>query len=320
MIARVAKNWRVKGLIQKALGVAPGGHWINDKLQVAFGDLKNFDRNIDTKFHDWVGIMSYLEAVNRSSVLGLAIMEIGSGWYPTLPLCFTLAGARACHTFDISRLMNESMAFRVLGILERYLDVIAEKSRRPLEAVQQTYQRLRQANTLSQLLAFAQIHYHAPADASNVPSLSAESMDLVYSNSVLEHVPAAVIGALMREAWRLLRKDGLAVHAVACNDHYAHFDKSISFINFLQFTDREWRLWNNPLNYQNRLRAPDFIRAAEESGFQVIHQARAVRPGTREALETMRLAPEFASYIGEDLAATTVDFVAIKLCSPQVSR
>ena len=99
---------------------------------------------------------------------------------------------------------------------------------------------------------------------------------------MLEHVTPAALPSIMRESWRVLRDNGLMVHGVACNDHYAHFDPTISFVNYLQFSERRWRWFNNDLNYQNRLRAPDFLRAARESGFEILHEARAVRPRTRE--------------------------------------
>jgi len=305
-------DWRVKGVVQKVLSALPGGGWINDRLQRSLGDLRAFEKNVDGKVSDWIGIMSYLKAVQRADLDGRTILEIGSGWYPTLPLCFSLAGVRCCYTVDISRHMHEGLTFRMLRALEGKLDAIASQANRDPGAVREDYRRMRRAARLEQLLSEANILYHAPADGAHLHWLPDRSLDMVYSNSVLEHARSSVIESLMRESWRVLKDDGLAVHAVACNDHYAHFDKSISFVNYLQFTERGWRFWNNALNYQNRLRAPDFIRAAEQSGFRIIHQARHVRPGVREALSRLKIAPEFSAYSPEDLAATSVDFVASK--------
>lgn len=306
------RHWRLKGLIQGALSMIPGGSWINDNLQLTFGDLKEFEKNISGKVEDWADIMSYLTAIDRNNVTDSTILEIGSGWYPTLPFCFVLAGARCVYTVDLNRHMNETLTFRMLRALEKHLDKIAERSRRSVRDVLETHRRLQQAPGLDQLLAAAKIIYQAPQDAAKLIGMPSCSLDLVYSNSVLEHVSPAAIPLLMRESWRLLKPDGLMVHAVACNDHYAHFDKTVSFVNYLQYSERQWHLWNNRLNYQNRLRAPDFIRFAQGSGFYIVHEARAFRPGTREALSRIRLARQFADYSSDDLAATTVDFVAAK--------
>jgi SAM-dependent methyltransferase len=303
-------DWRVKGIIQKVLSGIPGGVWVNDRLQTTLGDLRDFERNVDRKLAgDWAGMLKYLDQVN-ARVSGQVLMEIGSGWYPTLPVAFHLAGAKEIYTFDLVRHMDEDKTFRMLRRLETHLGLIAEIGHVPIEEVQSRYVKLLQMREFDRLLEAARIHYRAPGNAATT-GLPAGSVDMVFSNSVLEHVPGFVIGELFRENRRILRPGGLAVHCVACNDHYAHFDKTISYVNFLRFSDKQWRLWNNSLNYQNRLRACDFLQLAEHAGLRVVFQARAVRPGTREALASLPIAHEFRHYGEEDLAATTIDLIAI---------
>jgi predicted SAM-dependent methyltransferase len=142
--------------------------------------------------------------------------------------------------------------------------------------------------------------------------LESNSIDLVYSNSVLEHVPPEVISGLMKESLRVLKPGGLAMHNVGCNDHYAFFDKKISFINYLQYEEREWRFWNNSLQYRNRLRVPEFVDLATQAGFEVISKKTHVHPGTLEALASLRVAPQFGRFSRDELAATTVDFIGRK--------
>ena len=271
------RHWRVKGVVQKALSLAPGGSWANDLLQRHLGDLRSFEGNIGIKVADWVGIMSYLRAAGRPALENLSLLEIGSGWYPTVPCCFILAGASRCTTVDITRHMQEALTFRMFRALEGKLEMIATASGREITAVREDYRRIAGAGSLDEFLRLANIRYLAPADGSRLDAEPGRSFDMVYSNSVFEHVRPEAVGPLLRESWRLLKTGGISVHAVACNDHYAHFDKSISYINYLQFPEREWNRWNNSLNYQNRLRAGDFIKAAEDSGFEIIHQVRTDR-------------------------------------------
>ena len=155
------------------------------------------------------------------------------------------------------------------------------------------------------------VEYFAPADARST-SLEPDSVDLVYSNSVLEHVPVDVILGLMKEAYRVLKPGGLTLHNIGCNDHYAFFDKSISFVNYLQFDERQWRLWNNSLQYQNRLRASEFAELAESVGFEVIQRRTHSSAGSLEALAAMSVAPQFRRFSVEELAITTMDMIARK--------
>jgi SAM-dependent methyltransferase len=83
------------------------------------------------------------------------------------------------------------------------------------------------------------VRYHAPADAASTP-LPSRSIDVVFSNSVLEHVPSDVVLSCFAEARRVLRPDGVMFRSVNCGDHYAYVDRSITQVHYLQFSDEEW--------------------------------------------------------------------------------
>lgn len=102
------------------------------------------------------------------------------------------------------------------------------------------------------------------------------------------------------------------LHSLNCGDHYAYFDKRISFINYLTYTERQWRFWDNRLLYQNRLRPCDFIGLAERAGFEVVLRKQKPRPALLELLSTLDIAPEFRDYPPEELCSTSVDFVTRK--------
>ena len=303
-------NWKVKGFVQKVLGCVPGGEHINDRLQLA-GGLRNFEENIAAKVADWKQTCQYLSDV-QFPVSGATIVEVGTGWYPVLPICFGFAGAGSIKTYDIHRHINAKWTARALSCLEPHIEAISAFCACGPKEVREKYQRLRQAPAIDDILRLAGIEYTAPGDARQT-GLPANSVDLVYSNSVFEHVPKQAIFEILRESQRILKPGGLALHNIGCNDHYAFFDRSISFVNFLRFSEAEWRLWNNPIQYQNRLRAPQFLDMAAEAGLKVIYKRTHVRPGSREALAQFTVAPEFRQFSPEDLATTTLDFISQKV-------
>lgn len=290
--------------------MAPGGVMLNTLLQRTCGKMRDFDANLSDKIYDWTLSMGYLSEVGFC-VRGKRLMEIGTGWHPALPICFVLAGAGSVKTFDLVRLLSEKLTFRLLDSLEQYVPKIADLAGRDPAIVHARLQEFRRSKNLSELLSKSGIEYFAPADAC-ATGLEADSIDLVFSNSVLEHVRREVMAALMEESFRVLRPGGLALHNVACGDHYAHFDKSISHVNFLQYGEREWRLWNNPMQYQNRMRAQEFVDLATYAGFRVISKKTHIVPGTMEALASMRIASEFDRFSRDEIAETTVDFIGRK--------
>jgi hypothetical protein len=307
-------HWRLKGLAQKGLSIIPGGGYLNDGLQIKYGGLRHFEQNIADKLEDWRLSMRYLQQVGFEWD-GANLIEIGTGWYPTLPICFSLVGARRVLTYDISRHMNTGLTFRMIAALEPHLDSIAEAGGACREDIRARHHEFLQAKDLNALLERARVEYCAPADTRATGS-PAGSADLVYSNSVLEHVPKQIIRSLMDEIMRMLRPGGLTLHNVGCNDHYAFVDRRISFVNYLRYSEARWSRWNNRLQYQNRLRAPEFLELAAEAGLEVIYKQVAVRPGTREALTTFEVAQEFQRFSVEQMAITTVDFVAKKPDGP----
>lgn len=306
------RRWWIKGLIQNVLCRVPGGKSVNDRLQTSVGGLRDFEGNIQRKVGDWLGIVRCMEAAGRPDIKGLSVLEVGTGWYSCLPFCFALAGASRVITVDLLSHLNPRLTFAMLAALEAHVDAIAAATHQPVEQVRERLRVFRAASDLDSLLTVAGVTYKAPQFAQDLHWIPDSDLDIVYSNSVLEHIPPDVLPEIMKESHRLLRPGGLMVQAVACHDHYAHFDKRISYVNYLQYSDRQWRWWNNPFHYQNRLRAKEFLSLAGAAGFDILYQEQVVRPGTREALERMQIAQEFRHFSPEELAATTVNFVATR--------
>src|SRR4051812_48402834 len=111
-------NWRIKGITQKLLGIMPGGVPINDMLQRGAGGLRDFARHVRSRvLDDWVVLASYMNELGVD-VAGLRYVEIGTGWFPILPVCYALAGAKDVTTFDLTRHMNARLTLRMVPLLE----------------------------------------------------------------------------------------------------------------------------------------------------------------------------------------------------------
>ena len=104
------------------------------------------------------------------------------------------------------------------------------------------------------------IEYIAPGDASKT-RLPNACIDFQTSNAVsFEHILRSILVDIVKEGNRILRDCGLCVHRIDYSDHFSHTDKSISSINFLQYSDDEWdRYAGNRYMYMNRLRHDDYI-------------------------------------------------------------
>jgi SAM-dependent methyltransferase len=306
-------DWRVKGAIQKALGYVPGGDRLHYMLQRYAGGMRDFGRECDIKVDDWRLMMEHVRSVGVDAE-SATLVEIGTGWYPTFPFCLYLAGAARVYTFDLNHLIKTDMVHELADRLAAHVAMIAQVARRPEDEIKAEQVALAAALAGGASIAQATggiVDYRAPADASQT-SMLAESVDIVFSNSVLEHVPAPLIEACFAEAWRILRPGGVMFHSVNCGDHYAYTDRSIHQLHYLQFSEEEWARWNNEFLFQNRLRAIDFLAMARRAGFTIEVDTSVATAERLAQLEQIAVDPAFAHYTREQLAITTLDFVARK--------
>jgi SAM-dependent methyltransferase len=306
-------HWRIKGLIQKALGVLPGGETLHYHLQRRFGGLQDFHRELSVKVEDWQIMVRHLRDA-RVVIADSHFFEIGTGWYPTFPFALYLAGARRITTYDLNRHLQDDLVRAAVKELGGFLAIIAEDSGSDLAAVQARHQKLAAAIDAGADLSEAtggRIQYSAPADATTT-ALADGEVDVVFSNSVLEHVPPEAITAMYRESMRILSPGGIMFHSVNCGDHYSYVDSNIHQLNYLQYSDRAWKLWNNAFLYQNRMRAHEFVEGAAALGFAIELDTSTARANRLEQLAAMKVDSRFAQVVPEKLCITSVDFIARK--------
>jgi hypothetical protein len=104
-------------------------------------------------------------------------------------------------------------------------------------------------------------------------------------------------------------------HFVDMHDHYATFDPSIGRLNYLRYPDPVWRLFNNPLQHQNRLRLPEYRAILEEAGFEIVAERR--RNGRPGEFDGLRVARRFEAIPREEREVLFVWLTATRLPAAQ---
>ena len=65
---------------------------------------------------------------------------------------------------------------------------------------------------------------------------------------------------------------GYQYHAIGVYDHFVHIDKSISKFNYLKFSKKQWKLIDNDIQPQNRMRISYFRNLFTDIGFTVLDE------------------------------------------------
>ena len=298
-------DWRIKAVGSCVLSRMPGQGKLRRLVQQWCGASR----------HEWpvdrtLSFGRNLVRVCRECGLGLDgkdVLEIGTGWVPLIPAFMWLCGARSCRTYDIERLLSETLTISAFRDAVEYLaeenweDVSDER----LEALKAAAERGR-ADVLLELCG---IEYHAPADASRT-ALPSGSVDVVFSNNVLEHVTPSEVVPLLAEARRLLRPEGITVHTVDLSDHYSHSDPSLPRNNFLRYPDWQFRWINNGWIYQNRLRPCHYREILDAAGLRLLKWDVRIDERSLRHVREMTVAPRFRGLPEEELCADALTFAA----------
>lgn len=144
-------------------------------------------------------------------------------------------------------------------------------------------------------------------DGSRIP-IADESLDVVLSYSVLEHVRTP--GHVLAEVRRTLRSTGSTWHAIDLRDHYRLGDGE-DWLRMLRYTDRAWdRMTSHRSNWVNRLRAQEWRDAFAAAGFDA-HDVLVEQP-FGEGFDVERLAPPFRQLPREALRASWFEVAATR--------
>lgn len=299
-------HWQYKAAIMRTCASLPFGHHLYTSLQKRFGRLKI--RPLSRLPHQAMMMRWLLE--QQHAVVGKTFFEVGTGHIPIVPIGFFLAGAAQVITVDLHRRIEWGLTGESLAWIHANKHEV-----RPLYGHAVTDDLFEERFALltrwraqpKKFLEAANIHYLAPADAARTQFLD-QSIDCHFSVNVLEHIAPDTLVAIFKEAQRILRPSGYALHFFDPSDHFQHQDKRISRINFLKYPEREWqRIAGNEYAYCNRLRSSDYQQMFANLGFQVVRWETTVDTQALELLQQgFRVDPQFQAYTPEDLCTTGV--------------
>ena len=306
-------SWWMKAFAQRAVGALPRPHFWNELLQKhATGSLVL----TDDFFVERLGVASkhldHYELYAGRKDRPPSVLEIGTGWFPVVPIALWLCGCDRVRTFDITRHLSPARLATTLAAFS----AAAEH-----DALREHLPRLR-PERLAELRQLSNRHGHSvdrqlpPGVTYHVGALEdipadRGFADLIVSYSVFLHLPPERLEHTLATLWRAARPGSAVMsHWIDMSDLNAYFDPSISRLNFLRFSDRLWALISNPIAPVNRLRPSDFRRLLDAAGFAIVGEETIQAPMAEIA--HVPLATCFRRYGLDDLLTLDAWFV----CKP----
>ena len=303
--------WIAKAVIQKSISFLPYKHRVNYLFQkyVTKGVLLTDALMEDKLTHCSNHLKYYAKYGTRKD--NFTSLEIGTGWYPIVPIGLFLAGASEIYTIDISSLLKTSAIHQTItkllqyydsGKLQTYLPVIKQDRLEVLKAA------LALNGEPERILET--MHIKTTVGDARKMIFEDGKMDLINSNNTFEHIPEFILIDILKDFRRVLKADGIMSHQIDMSDHFAHLDKSITIYNFLQFTEGQWNSIDNSIQPQNRLRINDYRRLHDQAGFKVLEELN--RPGSVADLKKVALNANYKANTDADNAVSHTLMVSIK--------
>lgn len=304
-------KWIAKAIVQKTISHLPFSNNINYIFQkyVTKGVFLTDEYFLDRLGHAREHITAYRN--HTKEAFPKTALELGTGWYPVVPISLFLCGTEKIYSVDISFLTSKERILVTLqrfikyyndGFLLKTLDVDVTRYKTLIDIVEK-YNEL----SLEEILHQLKITYLIE-DARKL-SLDSDSIDLVNSNNTFEHIYPEILGPIMADFLRVVKKKGgVMSHFIDMSDHFAHFDKKINIYNFLKFSDKQWHWIDNSIQPQNRMRVYEYKDLYAQVGIHISHET--LRPGDLKQLSVINLDKRFLEHKAEEVAVSHCHFIS----------
>jgi hypothetical protein len=297
------QKWILKAFAQQIIGRLPKSYLWNRIFQKYithgyYSNYKSFEGKLYCCQRHLDNYYKYSPAPNPD----FAALQLGTGWWPIVPIGLYICGVNNIWAYDIAPLLKKDNLRRTLELYLEYWENgqlgMFLKSVKPerIASLEGLYNRI-DDEPIADLLKSINI-YLQTYDGRNI-YLPDHSIDLFFSTVVLEHIGASGLEILFKEFKRIAADNAVMSHYIGLKDQYSSFDQSITPYNFLKFTDRKWRLFNNPLIPQSRLHINGYREINKNTGWKIIDEKNEL--GSLVDLNKINLAPEFKKYSADDL-------------------
>jgi hypothetical protein len=240
------------------------------------------------------------------------VLEIGTGWYPIIPIGLYICGATSIWTLDVHPLLKPKRVREVLRMFCDHHDRnelrLHLPSARP-DRIAELRRALESPPDLSATAILRRFGINVVIGDARRLDLPDRSVDFIFSESVLMHMPMHLITAVLSECRRVISEDGMMIHSIGLSDLYSRFDPRITEFNMYRFSGAVWRIVNSPLEYQNRLRVSDYRLLHQRAGFEIRREESA--KGNVSRLRRVRLHDDFRRYSTDDLLVTYTWLVSV---------
>ena len=308
--------WKIKAIIQKTISFLPYNHKVNYLFQkyITKG-VRLTDELLEDKLLHCSNHLKAFEQFAAPNATLNKTLEIGTGWFPIVPIGLYLSGAKHITTVDLTPLLRiDNVQTTLKKVIEYYENGKLQTFLPNIKTERWTTfcEIAKQAEHAQHYESILEALHIRPlvADARNLP-FADTSIDFITSNNTFEHIYEPILLDILREFRRISHSETLMSHFIDMSDHFAHLDKKITIFNFLKFSSKQWQTIDNTIQPQNRLRINEHRLLLEKTDFKLLDEQN--RIGSLSELQSIKLDECFANFLTEDILVTH----SLQVCQPK---
>ena len=160
--------------------------------------------------------------------------------------------------------------------------------------------------SFDELLNFSNAKYMT-SGINDLKKLDNDSIDYIFSHSVLEHVRLFEIDELISQMYRVIKPGGIVSHNINYKDHLCES------LNNLRFSSKTWEsdLFANSGFYTNRIPATKMHSMFKNVGFKILREN--FGKWDKLPIPRLKISDEFKAFSDEELINCTSSFIAQKV-------
>lgn len=234
------------------------------------------------------------------------VLELGTGWTHFYGLFMRLLYPVKLVMFDVQDCRQlEALRTRFARVADS-VDLLPEEYLDRRDQVRDAAREIAAATNFSDLYSRLGCEY-VIADSGSLAQFEDGEFSMVLSVDVLEHVARDSVDATISGIARVLAPGGISAHQIGINDHLAAYAPGMPSKAYVGFSEGTWRvLFENRLQYVNRLQACEFAAMFSAAGFDLVG-ATYHRPP--DALTDIRPAGRFTGFDAEELEIAFAQFL-----------
>ena len=285
-------------IAQKVLSYVPGG----DKVYYGLGSI--VQKNVKGRAGPMSSAINLVKNIQNLVGKDAVIMDVGTGWYHHEPFLLYLCGFSKFYLFDI---VEKSKFIYIKNYLNGIIDnieVISNELQIDESNAIDKINELLSCNSKKEIYKICNFEPVITKDTNRL-FMPENSIDLMVSNCVLNHIPLDILKPELKILKKILKPNGYMHFLIGHDDHWTFHDLKMNKFQYYIYSDKYYkRLFETNFQFQNRLVKKELIDLFDQCGLILTNYFEHKNNSSRAEIEKIvhKLDSRFSKYSIDDLS------------------